>query len=113
MERTGEFIRGLTLLVIGILLVGAIAWRWMRGSRDAPGWLIAKWIISLLVVAFAVICVVPVIMQGGMGAFAIVYIAACGMVLAVLWTPNVTAFLAQPFGNLIDGGSTAPEPEAL
>jgi outer membrane protein assembly factor BamD (BamD/ComL family) len=113
MERTGEFIRGLVLLVIGILLVGAIAWRWMKGSRDHPGWLIAKWIISLLVIAFAVFAVVPVIMQGGYGAFAMVYIAACGMVLAVLWTPNITAWLAKPFGNLIDGGNVELEPEAL
>lgn len=114
MERTGEFIRGLVLLVVGILLVGAIAWRWMKGSRDEPAWLITKWIISLLVIGVAVFGVVPGIMQGGIGgAFMIVFIAGCGVILAVLWTPNVTAFLAQPFGNLIDGGSTAPEPEAL
>lgn len=113
MERTGELIRGLALLLVGILLVGAIAWRWMKGSRDEPAWLITKWIISLLVIGVAVFGVVPVIMQGGIGAFMIVFIAGCGAILAILWTPNVTAFLAQPFGNLIDGGSTAPEPEAL
>jgi TolA-binding protein len=114
MERTGEFVRGLIFLIVGILLIGAIAWRWMKGSKDDPGWLITKWLISLAVIALAVFGIVPVVMQGGyVGAFSIVFIAACGVVLAVIWTPNITAFLAKPFGDLIDGGDTAPEPEAL
>jgi len=113
MQWTGEFVRGLILLVVGILLVGAIAWRWMKGSRDEPGWLITKWLISLGVIALAAFGIVPVIMQGGYAAFAMVYIAGCGLILAVLWTPNITAFLAKPFGDLIDGGDAPPEPEAL
>jgi outer membrane protein assembly factor BamD (BamD/ComL family) len=104
----------LVILLVALLLLGAIAWRWMKGSRDESPWLITKWIISLGVIALAVFGIVPVIMQGGMGgAFMIVFIAGCGAVLAVLWTPNVTAFLAKPFGDLIDGGSAEPEPEAL
>jgi TolA-binding protein len=114
MRWNGEFIRGLMLLVVGILLAGAIAWRWMKGSRDDPGKLITKWIISLGVIVLAVFGIVPVVMQGGyVGAFSIVFIAGCGAILAVIWTPNITAFLAKPFGDLIDGGDAEPDPEAF
>jgi outer membrane protein assembly factor BamD (BamD/ComL family) len=114
MERTGDFIRGLVILLVAVLLIGAVAWRWLKGSRDEPAWLITKWLISLAVIALAVFGIVPVIMQGGIGgAFMIVFIAGCGAILAVLWTPNVTAFLAKPFGDLIDGGSAELEPEPL
>jgi TolA-binding protein len=114
MKWTGEFIRGLILLVLGILLIGVIGWRWMKGSRDDPGRLITKWIISLAVIALAVFGIVPMVMQGGYGgAFSIVFIAGCGAILAVVWTPNITAFLAKPFGDLIDGGDTPPDPEAF
>jgi tetratricopeptide (TPR) repeat protein len=113
MQWTPQFFRGLIFLVVGLLLVGAVAWRWMKGSRDEPGWLITKWIISLAVIALAAFGIAPLIMQGGFSAFFMVYIAGCGLILAILWTPNITAFLAKPFGDLIDGGDAAPEPEAL
>lgn len=111
MERTGEFIRGLVLLLAGILVIGVIAWRWLKGSRDDPGRLVTKWVISALVVALLAFGIMPAIMGGG--ALLIPFIAVCGLILAILWTPNVTAFLARPFGNLIDGGDIEPDPEAF
>src|SRR5687767_800911 len=102
MERTGEFIRGVVFIVAFIILVCIVAWRWLKGSRDEPFRLVAKWIISGLVIAFLIFGVVPGVMGGGAGALMVPLIAVCGLVLAILWTPNITAFLARPFGNLID-----------
>jgi tetratricopeptide (TPR) repeat protein len=111
MERTGELIRGLALLGIFIVLVCVVAWRWLKGSKDEPAVLVMKWIASGLVIAFLLLGVMPGIMGGGGGALLIPFIAVCGIILAILWTPNITAFLARPFGDLIDGGSQEADPE--
>ena len=113
MERTGAFIRGLVLLLVGIIFVGVVAWRWLKGTQDDPTRLIVKWIISGLVIALLVFGIVPSIAGGGAGALLIPFIAVCGLILAIIWTPNITAFLARPFGDLIDGGSVEPDPEPL
>src|SRR5688500_11401714 len=111
MEQTGEFIRGLVLVIAFIILVCVVGWRWLKGSHDSPARLIAKWIASGLVIALIIFGIMPAVMQGGGGALMIPLIAVCGIILALLWTPNITAFLAQPFGNLIDGGSREVDPE--
>jgi tetratricopeptide (TPR) repeat protein len=111
MEHTGDFIRGVVLIVAFVILVCVVGWRWLRGSRDEPFRLVAKWIISGLVIAFLIFGVVPGVMGGGAGVLMVPLIAVCGLVLAILWTPNITAFFARPFGDLIDGGSAEVDPE--
>jgi len=112
MERTGEFIRGLVLIIAFIILVCVVGWRWLKGSRDSPFRLIAKWVISALIIGFLVVGLMPTIMGGGPGGAALVPIVAlCGVILALIWTPNITAFLARPFGNLIDGGNDEADAE--
>jgi outer membrane protein assembly factor BamD (BamD/ComL family) len=113
MERTGAFIRGLVLAVLGILLVGAIAWRWLRGSRDTAAVLVGKWIATALVLGVLFLEIVPGIVQGGGGAMLVPFIAVCGLILAIIWTPNIAAALAKPFGDLFDGGSVEADPEPL
>jgi outer membrane protein assembly factor BamD (BamD/ComL family) len=111
MERTGALIRGLVLLALGIILVGVIAWRWLRGSRDSSGVLIGKWIISALVLGLLFVEIVPGIVQGG--AMLLPFVFVCGLILAILWTPNIAATLAKPFGDLFDGGNVEADPEPL
>ena len=114
MERTGEFIRGLVLLVLFIIFACIVGWKWLKGSRDTPVRLIAKWIASAVIIGFIVIVLVPIILDGGQGgAFMMPFVAACGVILALIWTPNITGFLARPFGNLIDGGDDEADPEPL
>ena len=114
MERTGDFTRGLVLLVIFIILASIIGWRWLKGSRDTPVRLIGKWIASALIIGFVIVFLMPEIMRGGhSGAFLVPFVAVCGLLLAFIWTPNITAFLARPFGNLIDGGDDEADPEPL
>jgi outer membrane protein assembly factor BamD (BamD/ComL family) len=112
MERTAEFIRGLVLLAIFIVLACVVGWRWLKGSRDTPFRLIAKWTVSALIIGFLAVFVMPAITGGDPGgAFMVPIVAVCGIILAIMWTPNITAFLARPFGNLIDGGDDEAEPE--
>ncbi|MCI0748142.1 MAG: tetratricopeptide repeat protein [Verrucomicrobia subdivision 3 bacterium] len=114
MERLGDIIRGTVLLLASLLLVGVILWRWLKGSKDEPGVLIFKWILSGLVLLLLAFGIVPIVVGGGYaGAFSMPFVAACGVILAVIWTPNIAAFLARPFGNLIDGGNVEPDPEPL
>jgi len=114
MERTGDLIRGLVLLGIFIVLACVVGWRWLKGSRDNPVRLIGKWIASALILGFLIVFLMPGIMGGGHGgAFLVPLVAVCGLILAIIWTPNITAFLARPFGNLIDGGDDEADPEPL
>jgi outer membrane protein assembly factor BamD (BamD/ComL family) len=114
MERTGDLIRGLVLLGIFIIVACAVGWRWLKGSRDAPVRLIGKWIASALIIGFLLVYILPNITGGGAGgAFLVPFVAVCGLLLALIWTPNITAFLARPFGNLIDGGDDEADPEPL
>jgi TolA-binding protein len=114
MERTGEFIRGLVLLILFIILAFVVGWRWLKGSRDTPARLIGKWIASALIIGFLLVFLMPTIMGGGPGgAFMVPFVAVCGVLLALIWTSNITAFLARPFGNLIDGGDDEADPEPL
>jgi outer membrane protein assembly factor BamD (BamD/ComL family) len=114
MERTGELIRGLVLLGIFVILACVVGWRWLKGSRDTPVRLIGKWTASALIIGFLIVYLMPNIMGGGPGgAFLVPFVAVCGVILALIWTPNITAFLARPFGNLIDGGDDEADPEPL
>src|SRR5437867_3689757 len=111
MERTGAFIRGLVLLALGIILAGVIAWRWLKGTRDGAAVLVGKWIVTGLVLGVLLLEIVPAILNGG--AILVPFIAVCGLILAITWTPNIAASLAKPFGDLFDGGNIEADPEPL
>jgi len=111
MDRTVAFIRGLLLALIAIIIAGVIAWRWLRATRDGPAVLIGKWILSGLVLAVLFLGIVPAVVTGA--ALLVPMIAFCGLILAIIWTPNITATLAKPFGDLFDGGNLEIEPEPL
>jgi tetratricopeptide (TPR) repeat protein len=38
-------------------------------------------------------------------------IATCGIVLSIIWTPQLSDFLISPLSNLFDGGNEPPEPK--
>jgi hypothetical protein len=115
MERTGDLIRGLVLLGIFIIVACAVGWRWLKGSRDTPVRLIGKWIASALIIGFLLVYILPNITGGG--ARGRVSGASSLQCAASFWPlfgqPNITAFLARPFGNLIDGGDDEADPEPL
>lgn len=111
MDWTWEFIRGILILLgFGAGLVWLLI-RWLRRSHDDPGRLISKWIISGIVIGFVLIVLVPTILAGGYGAaFMMPMVAVCGLILAVLWVPNIAGMVARPISALYDGGQVSSEP---
>lgn len=98
----------------GLVFLGALGWfliRTLKRTED-PARLIFKWVLSLAVL-------------GGIGALAaatldsyggVVVPFACvaaGVVLTVLWAPNIGTMLAKPISSLYDGGDEEAVPEPL
>lgn len=79
----------------------------VRHSED-PVRLVVRMVISLVVI--------PIFYVGhgvAIPGFMILCALVAGGILAVLWTPYISAAIAKPFGNLYDGGSAPPEPKPL
>jgi tetratricopeptide (TPR) repeat protein len=103
---------GLLLGVAWVLVIGLR--RWYRNSDD-PQSLLFKWGITLLDLLFIIFVVAPLLRQGGFaGAFGGVPMAAvAGLIMAIVWTPNLTAAVGRKVGSLYDGGEASGEPEPI
>ncbi|MBI3413864.1 MAG: hypothetical protein HY043_00880 [Verrucomicrobia bacterium] len=103
MSHIGDIlIVGLKWLVI-FALIGWVGWRALKNTEDDR--LISKWIITAAVLPVAVW-----IMISTGPFFGVPMAAACGVILGVMWAPNVGGILAIPFTSLFDGGGTEIEP---
>ena len=103
MKGNYETVRGTIILLVFVLLIGAILFRWLTRSRDHPVLLITKWIISVPLIA---LCLVSIPIAGPFAPFIVV---VCGIILSILWTPNITGWLLRPITSLFDGGDVEPE----
>jgi tetratricopeptide (TPR) repeat protein len=108
MENQGSFFdyaMGLAVLVAGI---GVLIWLIvlaLRHSED-PIRLLTRMVLSLVAI--------PIIYVGYssfMPGFIIICALVAGLILAIIWTPYITAAIAKPFTNLYDGGKVAAEPK--
>ncbi len=109
-------------LILGLAMLGGlVAWGlrcWWRRSEDRPG-LAVKWGVTLLVLVFLGGLVLPEIRSepgGEMAAmgtaiFGAVALAVSGLVLAIIWTPNITEWFGRKVGQLYDGGDLPADPE--
>ncbi len=99
-------------VLIALAAIGCSIWvifQVLRRSEDAP-LLISKWLFSLPVLAFMFWRVFPEAGQGGMASANGVFEGTLsGLALALIWRRNIASLIANPFGNLYDGGSTPPE----
>src|SRR5262245_59807589 len=110
--NTASFIRGLILLAVGLAALGWVLYRWLCKSRDTPSRLILKWIVSGLIIVFFLAPVgASLTTTGRAGAFMVPFIAAGGMLLALIWTPNIAGWFGSKFENLYTGGDAAVDPE--
>lgn len=94
--------------------IGWVGYRIYLRSDDRPR-LLGQWVFTLLDLGFIVFVVGPLFREFGyVAAFAGVPLAAfAGLVMALIWVPSLTDWVGRQFGQLYDGGSTAPDPEPL
>lgn len=90
--------------------VAWVLYRWIATSRDTPFRLVSKWIASGIIIYFVARNLGPGLPGAGYGAFLLVpLLAVCGLLLAIIWAPNIANFFAKPFGSLYDGGNAEVE----
>ena len=115
MDITGQFIRGLVILIVIAAALGWLLVRWLRTTREGPGRLVLKWVLTALVCVFILAPLAPLGAQlttrGQGGAFLLVFVAAGGLILAIIWTPTVVNWISGKFEDLFTGGGVPPTPE--
>jgi len=98
-----------------ILVVGFGGWFFIRTVKrsEDPAALIFKWVLTVIIVAAMIVVIGPLMKQGGYAAgFGGIPLAALGgLVLAITWRRSIANLVANPIGNLYDGGSTPADPK--
>jgi tetratricopeptide (TPR) repeat protein len=110
MNRTVEIIRGITILVLLILVIGGfIVWT-IKKSEDAAR-MIFNWVVTAVVIAFLAWKAFPLFDHGGMdAAIGFTYVMGGAVVGIILWRRSIASIVADPIGALYDGGGDAPDP---
>ncbi len=107
MENQGSFLQhviGPAILVAGI---GVIIWLMVRSVRrsDEPMRLMTRLVISLILI--------PILIFGyhlTNPIFFFLFMLVGGLIVAIIWTPSITAAIARPFSNLYGGGDFSSDP---
>ena len=110
---------GRLIVVIGVLTLMALGFVWLmirsvKRSGD-PEKLLFKYVLSLaIIVPFSYFVLYKQWGNSHGGAFVVPFLCVTiGIILSLLWTPNIGAVLAKPITSLFDGGDTEPEPQPL
>ncbi|MCS7090349.1 MAG: tetratricopeptide repeat protein [Verrucomicrobiota bacterium] len=105
MNRWWQSAVSLVSLLLGGAFITWMLWQWMRRSRDEPLRLVAKWIVTAL-------CVLAMVWTYTFFILAVPIVAAvCGMILSILWTPNIVETLLRPLWHAWTGEDESPEPK--
>ena len=94
------------LLVITVFGGGFLLFMTVRRSDDGP-LLIFKLVLTVVVVAMVTIFLRPIMKQAGglvAGLIGIPTAVIAGLVLGITWRKNIANLVANPLGNLYDGG---------
>jgi tetratricopeptide (TPR) repeat protein len=103
MGSTGHIIHGVLSVLIVLGVLGWWMYRSLRRSEEPVG-LIAKWLITALVIP-------AIFLAGGTGVFMPIFGAIIGIVVAGIWARSIAGAIARPFVNLFTGGETPPDPQ--
>ena len=119
MGRHIEFAVDLLLSALGVAFACWVFWRALKKSDD-PAKILFKILFSAGLI-IGEICFLHKMTGGlsegaGMGnsgaAFVIAgSVAGCGIILSIVWTPQISSFLIGPITDMFDGGSTPPDPK--
>jgi tetratricopeptide (TPR) repeat protein len=115
LEIAGDVI--LSGFVLGF--VGWVFWRALKNSDDPPK-LLFKWVLSIALVTGEIFFFRRASGSstggGDLGSAGSAFlmagsIAAVGIILSIIWAPNISEWLSKPLTDLIDGGNEPPEPK--
>ena len=99
--------------LLGLVVVaGLVGWGMYRTMRrsEAPGRLVIKWILTVLVLAWMNREIQP--FSGSPPSWIHVVVALIGgLILAAIWRHSIAAIIAKPFSALYDGGDVQIEPQ--
>lgn len=83
---------------------------WSLKKSDEPARLIARWIVTFLMVGGMFKIAVPMLFTSQAGAIAgVLIIAACGVIIGITWASNWTEIALSPLTNAFDGGNEPVE----
>jgi tetratricopeptide (TPR) repeat protein len=111
MSRTWEI--ALDVFWIAAITVGAV-WLLIHTLKksDAPAVLIFKWLITIPLVIFFILKLIPMAKAGGFGAIgAVVLTFVLGNVMVLVWRNSIIDLIASPIASLYDGGKEEIEPK--
>jgi len=107
------------LSLFGLGFVGWLFWRSLRRS-ESPLKILFKAMLTLALLAGEILLIHKVnglLPKGSVVSdfnpvfLGIASIAVTGIVLSIIWTPHVSAFLISPLTAIFDGGGEPPEPK--
>jgi TolA-binding protein len=102
--------------ILGAAAFAVIAWWFCRRIRDSadPKDLVIKWIITVGCLGLWIYLGIQAQGAGYGGAFIIPGVAAAtGILLAILWTPQIASIMMSPITKWYDGGDEEPEVRPL
>jgi outer membrane protein assembly factor BamD (BamD/ComL family) len=103
---------GFLLIFIGSFVIWGYI-RLLKKSEDPP-LLLFKTILSLVLGGIWAVVAVPSVAKGGMSAmFGLSVTLVEAIVLAIVWRRNIANLVANPIGNLYDGGTAEYEPRPV
>jgi len=112
MTRTFDFIQGLLVLIVGLILLVWVMYQWLRRTREDPKRLVFKWILTALIIIFILAPLgMALTTSGPGGAFLVPFVAVGGLLLAIIWTPTIVGWVGSKFEQLYTGGDDAIEPK--
>lgn len=109
MKSTFQIVRDTVLVAIALAMFGWIFVRVLKRSAD-PARVLFKWVLTAGVFGLLTWKVGPYALANPF--IGVPLVAACGLVLAVIWRENLTDLVAKPFASLYDGGDAEIDPRA-
>jgi hypothetical protein len=116
------FLKTALAILAFVAVGGGLAWLLRAALRrsDDPRRLTVQWLVTGGVVTFLLLYLGPMMSRDGGDSFVGNFGAAVfaggllgitGLVLALVWSPSIVEGIGRKFGQLYDGGDTAPDPE--
>jgi tetratricopeptide (TPR) repeat protein len=102
-----ELVRNILFYGIVSLVLGSVVVVTTIKAED-PALMAFRWVLTVIVLVFMFLKALPSVMTAPIAGLQMVLL--CGVVMAITWRRALASLVANPFGNLFDGGNVPPEP---